>query len=90
MPVIYRLFYNRNETILTLFPDNGICRGAEAFQTRIRVRFLPCPDGFSFDGSACVCEERLQQYTTNCDIDDASIERSSNTFWMGTVYDNGS
>ena len=90
MPVTYRLFYNGNATVLTLFPDNGVCRGAEAFRTRIHVRFLPCPDGFSLDGSACVCEERLQQFTSNCDVDDASIERSSNTFWMGAVFDNGS
>ena len=90
MPVTYRLFYSGNATVLTLFPDNGVCRGAEAFRTRIRVKFLPCPDGFYLNGSACVCEERLQQFTTNCDVEDESIERNSNSFWMGTVYNNGS
>ena len=88
-PVNYRLFSSGDATTLTLFPDNGVCRGAEAFQTRIGVKFLPCPDGFSLNGSACDCEKKLQQFTTNCDVDDETIERISNTFWMGTVYNNG-
>ena len=90
MPVSYRLFQDSNTTMLTLFPNNGVCRGSEAFRTKIVVTFLPCPDAFTLNGSACVCEERLQRFTKDCDVDANSIKRGSNTFWMGAVYDNGS
>ena len=86
-PVIYRLSTDKDTTILTLFPD-GPCRDTGFSRRHITIDFLPCPDGFTLDGSECFCEDRLLKYTTNCSVDDNSIERSSNTFWMGTVYNN--
>lgn len=56
----------------------------------LSIKFLPCPDGFSLKGSECTCDENLQKYTTNCGENDDSIERLSNTFWMGTLYENWS
>ena len=86
--ITYRLSTDKNTTTLILFPD-GPCRDTINSRRKINVNFLPCPDGFTLHGSECVCEDRLQQYTTNCSIDDSSIVRSSNTFWMGTFYNNG-
>jgi predicted outer membrane repeat protein len=62
-------------------------------QISIRVYFSPCPSGFILNKVAmkCVCDERLQLYTTDCRIVSESmnyIERKSNTFWMGASYDN--
>ena len=55
----------------------------------VTINFLPCPDGFTLDGSECICEERLQKFTNSCNVDDNSIMRASNTFWIGSVYENG-
>ena len=87
-PVTYRLSSNKSTTKLVLFPD-GPCRDTGISRRKITINFLPCPDGFTLEGSECVCEERLQRYTNSCSVDDSSIRRDSNTFWMGSVYDNG-
>ena len=87
-PITYRLSTIKNSTILLLFPD-GPCRDIEFSRREIHVSFLPCPDAFILDGSECVCEERLQKYinSNSCSVDTNTIQRSSNTFWMGTVHD---
>ena len=86
-PITYRLF-NENSTTLVLFPDDGPCRDTTLSQRRVEIKFLPCPDGFTLDGFECVCEDRLQRYTSSCNVEDNSIQRYSNTFWMGTIFDN--
>ena len=87
-PITYRLSSKKNTTSLVLFPD-GPCRDANRSRSEISINFLPCPVGFNLEGSECVCEERLRKYTNSCSVDDSSIRRDSNTFWMGAVYDNG-
>ena len=86
-PISYRLSSNKNTTTLVLFPD-GPCRDTGISRREITINFLPCPDGFTLDGSECVCEQRLQKYTNNCSVDTNSIRRDKNTFWMGAVYEN--
>ena len=48
------------------------------------VKLRECPAGFMMSErkNACVCEERLQKYTTSCNITDATIEHSGN-LWVG-------
>ena len=87
-PIVYNLSSNKNKTDLILFPD-GPCRDTQKSRTIITINFLPCPNGFTLDGSECVCELRLQKYTNSCNVDNNSIMRDSNTFWMGAVYENG-
>ena len=87
-PLKYRLSSVKNTIELVLFPD-GPCRDAGRSRRVISISFLPCPDGFTLEGSECVCEERLQRYTNSCNVDDNSIKRDSNTFWMGAIYENG-
>ena len=88
-PITYQLFSEKNTTTLVLYPE-GPCRDTGQSGWEIIVNFLPCPEGFSLEGSSCVCEERLQQYTTECSVNDNSIHRQANTFWMGVSYDNES
>ena len=88
-PITYQLFSEKNTTTLVLFPE-GPCRDSGQSRREIIVNFLPCPEGFSLEGSSCVCEERLQQYTTECSVNDNSIRRQENTFWMGVSYENES
>ena len=50
------------------------------------VTFLPCPTGFTLsnDTGGCTCEERLQKYTNECDINDKTIFRPRfGKFWVG-------
>ena len=68
---------------------------ADAFycQIVIDIYFSPCPSGFILDESAlkCICDERLHRYTTDCRIVSLYsnyIERKTNAFWMGALYDN--
>ena len=83
----YRLFSVENSTSLILYPE-GPCRDVGLARREISVIFLPCPNGFILSGSECVCEERLQPYTTNCSVDDNSIQRIGNLFWIGAQYSN--
>ena len=87
-PIVYNLSSSKNKTDLILFPD-GPCRDTQKSRRIIAINFLPCPNGFTLDGSECVCELRLQKYTNSCNVDNNSIMRDSNTFWMGAVYENG-
>ena len=64
-----------------LYADEPCSRSG--FPLKIKVRFRSCPDGFSLSTQGrCTCEERLQRYTTECDINDQSIQRRSE-FWVG-------
>ena len=91
--ISYRFFAESDTTVVTLFPDNGPCRDFGIARTLIRVKFLPCPNGFVKNGSECVCDERLQlRFSASCNVDDSSIQWSSpsNRFWMGALYENDS
>ena len=83
--VSYRLLSYSSQTFVTLFPDNSVCQDG----LRVNITFLPCPDAFTLRGSECICESRLQRYNTTCNVDDGSIVRSRNTFWMKPLYENG-
>ena len=55
----------------------------------IKVEILPCPPGFRQSEQACVCDERLMDFTSVCYIDNQTILRPSGAeFWVG--YDNNS
>ena len=52
----------------------------------VELEILPCPLGFDFSPSEqiCICENRLQQFTNTCTIDDQRILRPQNSeFWIG-------
>ena len=86
--ITYSLFSEKNNTMVTLFPDNGPCRDLGIGHLRINITFLPCPNGFVKNGSECVCEERLQKFNAVCYVSTNSIQWTSNRFWMGAIYGN--
>ena len=90
--ITYRLFSETNTTVLTLFPENGICRDTGIGKTQVRVKFLPCPNGFVLTDSKCVCEDRLQSLHALCNVEDETIRWTSisDHFWMGALYKNDS
>ena len=71
---------------IMLYADEPCSRSG--FPLKIKVKFRSCPDGFSLSTQGrCTCEERLQRYTTECDINDQSVQHRSE-FWVG--FDNES
>ena len=81
----YRVFSMESSVLLRLYPD-GPCRDIGTEQP-INVTLLPCPIGFEQAGSRCICEQRLMQFTSVCNIDNSTVERSSN-FWISPLFDN--
>ena len=88
--ITYNLFAENDNTVVTLFPDDGLCR--DTGSTMISIIFLPCPSGFVKNGSGCVCEERLQRFNAVCNVDDETIQwtSASNRFWIGALFENAS
>ena len=50
------------------------------------IHIKPCPLGFelSHKSHTCACNKWLQILTDECNIDESSIERKTNTFWIST------
>ena len=48
------------------------------------IHIKPCPLGFELSNKyhICACNKWLQNFTDECNIDDSSIERKKNTFWI--------
>ena len=70
---------------LGLFPENP-CQSLIT-SLEIIVYIKPCPYGFeiSKDHSKCVCNKKIQKFTSECYIDDLSFERTGNNFWIALV-----
>ena len=75
------------EDIINLYAEGPCPRLGDPLTVFVKLR--KCPAGFAMSKikNACVCEERLLKYTSNCNITDTTIEHSGN-FWVG--YSNSS
>ena len=53
-------------------------------QQQLFTVVYPCPLGFALSTKwhRCICDERLIKLTPNCFIDNLSIEREGNNFWI--------
>ena len=79
--------YSKHDTE-TITLTTGKCILVEPnLKLYIDVTLFQCPEGFELSDSPaqCICQERLQEYTKDCTIDDQKIHRTTN-FWSG--YDN--
>lgn len=86
--VVYHIFSDSEEdsTRVSIFAERVCNRLGTAGQT-VNIVFLPRPEGFEKLGDSCTCEERLQKYTIQCDVDLVTIGKNRN-FWVGGFYDN--
>ena len=82
----YRLFIDNyveflNVSVLYELSIDGACPGSGV---ELLLSVLPCPFWFVFSDQEdqCVCEEKLQTVTQHCYIDNQSINRLSNHFWV--------
>ena len=87
----YTLYSTMDFEQLVLYPD-GPCRDAGLARVVVNVTLQICPDVFSQQGAECVCEKRLQEYDVKCILGDKMyvIRKADSTFWMSTLYRNGS
>ena len=83
-PLQYTLFSMNTTGNLSLFAE-GPC-SALGLSLELVVKFRSCPSGFSLSNArTCHCEERLQVYTQQCNINDQTIQHNGD-FWVR--YDN--
>ena len=82
--VYFRLYSHEEGRFvqLGLFPEN-LCQSLIR-SLEIGIHINPCPSGFeiSQDYKKCICHKKIQKFTPNCYIDDLSIERTRNNFWI--------
>ena len=82
--VFYRLYaadiVNNSKTTYKLYHD-GPCQSLGSGLI-LDLNIIPCPVGFVLDGEQCVCDKWLSNFTDNCYIDNVSIERKRNNFWV--------
>ena len=87
--IVYRLFTAETFITMVLFPD-GPCRDTGIARRQVNVTLLQCPDGFVDIGTECVCDKRLNAFSTTCNVDTDSIVRVENNFWLMALYENSS
>ena len=86
----YTIFSRKQTETLKIHVDSSC--GLEGIPLSVNVTLLKCPIGFTLSNSSnqCVCEERLQKYTSNCNISNLEITRTaSDDFWVGVDNTNG-
>ena len=82
------LVQNKNKLNFSLYTDpEGNCRNSTHFDITVK----PCPPGFQFsaDIQKCGCANLFQKHTDcgDCIIEDITIGRPSNTYWMNLTTD---
>ena len=79
--VTYRMFASVTDTQakFRLYFD-GQCQSF--IGVNLNINILPCPLGFKLSGEECLCEDIIRNFTQNCYIDNSSIERVTNNFWI--------
>lgn len=79
--VTYRMFASvtDNQGRFRLYFD-GQCQSFIGINLNINI--LPCPLGFKLSGEECLCDDIIMNFTQNCYIDNSSIERVTNNFWI--------
>ena len=80
----YQVFSEDESQEVILYAE-GPCRDIGEARKSIHLTFHPCPLGFQLLQAECVCDKQLQTFTTECNIEDATVTRSSN-FWMSPYY----
>ena len=85
----YRVYTQAPSLELTLYAE-GPCNIDGTASVSVTVLLGDCPDGFQLARDECICANDLLKYTSNCNIDDASIQNNGD-FWAKGLYDdNGS
>ena len=80
----YQVFSEDTSQELILYAE-GPCHNVGEAQKSVHLMFRPCPVGFQLSQGECICDRQLQSFTTECNIEDATVTRTNN-FWMSPHY----
>ena len=80
----YQVFSEDTSQELILYAE-GPCHDVGEAQKSVDLTFRPCPVGFQLLHGECVCDRQLKTFTTECNIEDATVTRTNN-FWMSPYY----
>ena len=86
----YTIISRKQTETFKIYVDSSC--GSEGIPLSVSVTLLKCPIGFTLSNSSnqCVCEERLQKYTSSCNISNLEITRTaSEDFWVGVDNTSG-
>ena len=80
----YTIYSTENNEEIKLYAD-GPCRDVGDANVIVNATILSCPDGFAAVGDICSCENRLEQFSINCVINNTPyfVKAESSNFWMG-------
>ena len=83
--VSFMILSGDDSKTLVLHPDEGPCFSSNTAKKRVQVDFDNCPPGFILNGNECVCEKRLNDVKSTCDIGTELIERPAGT-WINPTW----
>ena len=70
----YRVYSRSSEATLVLMPE-GPCADSPLSIITIHITLVPCSVGFEQDKDRCICDRRLTDYISLCDIATHSVHR---------------
>ena len=82
---------NQSKVSFKLYHDNP-CGIRKDQDVTLSLHIRSCPLGFQLSNKhkVCVCDKRIQRFTDKCDINNLSIQREKNSFWVSKcANDNG-
>ena len=84
----YTLYSENHEEEVMMYAS-GIQSDGESAVLTLLVTFSGCPEGFVLVSDRCVCDERITEYDSRCNVEVGTITKAQN-IWIGTQNENNS
>ena len=91
-PLNFTVFSLLNSVVLQLYEEGACGTFGDILNINLTIN-QNCPPGFNTSEmtKSCVCEKRLERFTSSCNITNEKITRDSDQqFWVGYVHENDS
>ena len=91
-PLNFTVFSLLESVLLELYNEKACGTFGDILNIRLTIN-QTCPPGFNISemSKSCVCDKRLQRFTSSCNITTRNITRNSGQqFWVGYVHENQS
>ena len=88
----FTVFSLLNSVVLQLYEEGACGTFGDILNIHLTIN-QNCPPGFNISEMtrSCVCEKRLERFTSSCNITNGNITRDSDQqFWVGYVHENDS
>ena len=91
-PLNFTVFSLLNSVVVQLYEEGACGTFGDILNIHLTIN-QNCPPGFHISEMtrSCVCEKRLERFTSSCNITSGNITRESGQqFWVGYVHENDS